>query len=58
MFIRPNIISVLELARDIIRNKFNEEYSLDVKYKILMIVKLSYNKEKRKVLQKNKDIRC
>ena len=36
MFIRPDIISVLELARDIIRNEFNEEYSSDIKYKILM----------------------
>ena len=37
MFIRPSIISVLELARDIIRNEFNEEYSSDIKYKTLMI---------------------
>ena len=36
MFIRPDIISVLELARDIIRNELNEEYSSDIKYKILM----------------------
>ena len=36
MFIRPDIISVLELARDIIRNEFNEEYSSDIKYKTLM----------------------
>ena len=36
MFIRPNIITVLELARDIIKNEFNEEYSSDIKYKILM----------------------
>ena len=36
MFIRPDIISVLELAREIIRNEFNEEYSSDIKYKILM----------------------
>jgi len=37
MFIRPNIISVLELARDIIRNEFNEEHSSEIKYKTLMI---------------------
>ena len=37
MFIRPDIISVLELARDIIRNEFNEEFSSDIKYKTLMI---------------------
>ena len=37
MFIRPSIISVLELAREVIRNEFNEEYSSDIKYKTLMI---------------------
>ena len=37
MFIRPNIISVLELARNIIRKEFNEENSSDIKYKTLMI---------------------
>ena len=37
MFIRPNIITVLELAREIIRNEFNEEFSSDIKYKTLMI---------------------
>ena len=37
MFVRPNIITVLELAVEIIRNEFNEEFSSDIKYKTLMI---------------------